>query len=93
MLLSATQYVWVLLYASDVRPGVHLRACLITGATLQGIGREFGHRHHTTTLHSLRKIEEMRCSDSALDGAIRRVKDDMAQHLACISHPGDLWSL
>jgi hypothetical protein len=56
----------------------------LTGATLQEIGREFGDRHHTTTLHSIRKIEEMRQSDGALDGAIRRLMDVIAQHLASI---------
>jgi hypothetical protein len=48
----------------------------LTGATLQEIGREFGHRHHTTTLHAIRKIERMRLSDSALDWAIRRLMGD-----------------
>jgi hypothetical protein len=56
----------------------------LTNATLQEIGREFGGRHHTTTLHSIRKIEEMRQSDGAPDGAIRRLMDEIAQHLASI---------
>jgi len=47
----------------------------LTGATLEEIGREFGHRHHTTIMHSIRKIGEMRRSDGALDCAIRRLMD------------------
>jgi chromosomal replication initiator protein len=45
----------------------------INGATLQEIGREFGNRHHTTILHSIRKIEKLRCSDDAVDRAITQV--------------------
>jgi hypothetical protein len=45
----------------------------LTGASLQEIGSEFGHRHHTTTLHSIRKIEKLRCSDDAVDRAITQV--------------------
>jgi chromosomal replication initiation ATPase DnaA len=64
----------------------------VTLASLQQIGREFGNRHHTTTLHAIRRIERMRRSDGALDGAMRRLMDDITQQLACISRPGDLWS-
>jgi hypothetical protein len=45
----------------------------LTGASLQEIGREFGHRHHTTVLHCIRKIEKLRCSDDAVDRAITQV--------------------
>jgi hypothetical protein len=64
----------------------------LTGASLKEIGQEFGHRHHTTTLYSIRKIEELCCLDGALDAAIRILNDKIAQQLACISCPGDLWS-
>jgi chromosomal replication initiation ATPase DnaA len=56
----------------------------LTGVALQEIGREFGNRHHTTTLHSIRKIEEMRRSDRALDCAIRRLTNDIVVRLDCI---------
>jgi chromosomal replication initiator protein len=56
----------------------------LTGASLQEIGREFGDRHHTTTLHSIRKIDEMRRSDGVLDCAIRRLTDAIVIHLAGI---------
>jgi Bacterial dnaA protein helix-turn-helix len=42
----------------------------LTGASLQEIGREFGGRHHTTVLHSINKIEEMRRSDEGLNRTI-----------------------
>ena len=51
----------------------------LTGASLQEIGREFGNRHHSTTLYSVRKIEEMRRSGGALDCAIRGLMDAVAQ--------------
>lgn len=42
----------------------------LTGASLQEIGRQFGGRHHTTVLHSIKKIEEMRRLDQDLDRSI-----------------------
>jgi hypothetical protein len=56
----------------------------LTSATLEEIGREFGNRHHSTTLHSIRKIEEMCRSDDALDFAIKRLMDDITLRLAGI---------
>ena len=47
----------------------------LTGPSLQEIGREFGGRHHTTVHHSIGKIEEMRCSDEALNCAITRLME------------------
>jgi chromosomal replication initiation ATPase DnaA len=40
---------------------------------LQEIGRQFGGRHHTTVLHSIKKIEELRRSDEALNRTITRL--------------------
>ena len=42
---------------------------------MQEIGREFGGRHHTTVLHSINKIEEMRRSDKDLNRTITRLMD------------------
>jgi chromosomal replication initiation ATPase DnaA len=50
-------------------------ARLITGASLQEIGRQFGGRHHTTVLHSINKIEELRRSDEALNTTITGLMD------------------
>jgi Bacterial dnaA protein helix-turn-helix len=50
-------------------------AMQLTGVSLQDLGRQFGDRHHTTVLHSIGKIEEMRCSDEALNCAITRLME------------------
>jgi chromosomal replication initiator protein len=47
----------------------------VPGASLQEIGRQFGGRHHSTVLHSIRKIEKLLYSDAALNRAITRLKD------------------
>jgi hypothetical protein len=47
----------------------------LTGASLQEIGREFGGRHHSTVLHSINKIEAMRCSDKALHWTTTRLME------------------
>jgi hypothetical protein len=56
----------------------------LTSASLQEIGGEFGDRHHSTVLHSISRMEEMRRSNSALDCAIRRLMDAIVQHLTRI---------
>jgi chromosomal replication initiator protein len=35
----------------------------LTGASLPEIGRKFGGKHHTTVLHSIRKVEQKMASD------------------------------
>jgi len=45
----------------------------LIGASLKEIGREFGGRHHTTVLHSIRKIAEMRRTDKALNRTITQL--------------------
>ena len=45
----------------------------LTGASLQEIGREFGDRHHTTVLHAINKIGEMRRTNEALNSTIARL--------------------
>jgi chromosomal replication initiator protein len=51
----------------------------LTGASLEEIGRQFGGRHHSTVLYSIRRIEEMRRSDEDLDSAITRLMRDALQ--------------
>jgi chromosomal replication initiator protein len=46
-----------------------------TTASLPEIGRQFGGKHHTTVLHSINKIEEMRRSDKELNRTITRLMD------------------
>lgn len=47
----------------------------LTTASLPEIGRQFGGMHHTTVLHSINKIENLRRSDENLDCAITRLMD------------------
>ena len=45
----------------------------LTTASLPEIGREFNGKHHTTVLHSIRKIEELRKTDKDLNRLINKV--------------------
>ncbi len=45
----------------------------LTERSLPEIGRRFGGRDHTTVIHAVRKIEELRRQDSALDEDIHRL--------------------
>jgi chromosomal replication initiator protein len=47
----------------------------LTTASLPEIGRQFGGKHHTTVLHSINKIEELRRSDKELNRTITRLMD------------------
>jgi chromosomal replication initiator protein len=47
----------------------------LTSASLPEIGRQFGGKHHTTVLHSINKIEELRRSDKDLNRTITRLMD------------------
>jgi chromosomal replication initiator protein len=47
----------------------------LTGISLPQIGREFGNKHHTTVLHSINKIEQMRHSDPDLNRLLQTLTD------------------
>jgi chromosomal replication initiator protein len=47
----------------------------LTSASLPEIGRQFGGKHHTTVLHSINKIEQLRRSDKELNRTINRLMD------------------
>jgi len=47
----------------------------LTSASLSEIGRHFGGKHHTTVLHSIRRVDEMRQSDPDLNRLIHSVID------------------
>jgi chromosomal replication initiator protein len=47
----------------------------LTTASLPEIGRQFGGKHHTTVLHSINKIEELRRSDKDVNRVITRLMD------------------
>ncbi len=47
----------------------------LTSASLPEIGRQFGGKHHTTVLHSIHKIENLRQVDKDLNKTINRLLD------------------
>jgi len=49
----------------------------LTPASLPQIGREFGGKHHTTVLHSIRKIEKERDGDRDLDKLINKLTEGL----------------
>lgn len=49
----------------------------LTQASLPEIGRAFGGKHHTTVLHSIRRIDELRQKDTDLNRMIQSVIDSV----------------
>jgi chromosomal replication initiator protein len=49
----------------------------LTHASLPEIGRYFGGKHHTTVLHSITKIDELRQQDSDLNNLIQSLTDSL----------------
>jgi len=49
----------------------------LTPASLPQIGREFGGKHHTTVLHSITKIEQLRQTDRDLNKVINKLNDSL----------------
>ena len=49
----------------------------LTRASLPEIGRVFGGKHHTTVLHSIQKIEDLRQRDANLNSLIQSIMDSL----------------
>jgi chromosomal replication initiator protein len=49
----------------------------LTEASLPEIGRQFGGKHHTTVLHSVDKIEEVRKSDKDLNRLLNKLTEQL----------------
>jgi chromosomal replication initiator protein len=47
----------------------------LTGASLPEIGREFGGKHHTTVLHSLKKVEDQMDKDKEFHSRVKMLLD------------------
>jgi chromosomal replication initiator protein len=45
----------------------------LTRQSLPQIGRNFGGKHHTTVLHSIRKIESLRNKDPEISAAVNSI--------------------
>jgi chromosomal replication initiator protein len=50
----------------------------LTTASLPQIGREFGGKHHTTVLHSINKISDLRQSDRDLNRLLNKLRDTLS---------------
>jgi chromosomal replication initiator protein len=50
----------------------------LTTASLPEIGRAFGGKHHTTVLHAIRKVEELRHSEPDTNRMIQSVIDSFS---------------
>jgi chromosomal replication initiator protein len=46
----------------------------LTSRSLPEIGRKFGNRDHTTVMHAVRKIEELRSTDSSMSEDIELLR-------------------
>jgi len=51
----------------------------MTTASLSEIGLYFGGRHHTTVMHSIAKVHELRRSDAALDHTLTNLLMSLTQ--------------
>ena len=49
----------------------------LTTRSLPEIGRKFGGRDHSTVIHAVRRIEELRATDGDIDQAVRRLLRDL----------------
>ena len=49
----------------------------LTDASLPEIGRQFGGKHHTTVLHSVDKIEEVRKGDKDLNRLLNKLTEQL----------------
>ena len=47
----------------------------MTEASLPEIGRQFGNKHHTTVMHSIAKIDELRRADKDLHRTLNKLQD------------------
>ena len=49
----------------------------LTGASLPQLGREFGNKHHTTVMHSISKIEQLRQADQEFDRRLQTLRESL----------------
>ncbi|MGH9607412.1 MAG: chromosomal replication initiator protein DnaA [Terracidiphilus sp.] len=50
----------------------------MTEASLPEIGRQFGNKHHTTVMHSIGKIDELRRTDKDLHRTLNKLHDQLS---------------
>jgi len=49
----------------------------LTSQSLPQIGKDFGGKHHTTVLHSVRKIEKLREKDPVISDAVKKIENSL----------------
>jgi len=49
----------------------------MTEASLPEIGRQFGNKHHTTVMHSIAKIDDLRASDKDLQRTLNKLQEQL----------------
>jgi chromosomal replication initiator protein len=49
----------------------------LTHASLPEIGRSFGGKHHSTVIHSIKKVEELRKKDSEFNSLITNLTESL----------------
>jgi chromosomal replication initiator protein len=49
----------------------------MTEASLPEIGRQFGGKHHTTVMHSIGKIDEMKRTDKDLNRTLTKLMETL----------------
>ena len=49
----------------------------LTEASLPEIGRQFGGKHHTTVMHSIGKIDELRRADKNLNSTLNKLQETL----------------
>ena len=49
----------------------------MTEASLPEIGRQFGNKHHTTVMHSIAKIDELRRTDKDLQRTLNKLQEQL----------------
>jgi chromosomal replication initiator protein len=49
----------------------------LTNASLPEIGRAFGGKHHTTVMHSIKRIEDLRHTDADLNRLLHKLIDSL----------------
>ena len=54
----------------------------LTGKSLPQIGKDFGGKHHTTVLHSIRKIESLRKKDPKIAAAVNAIVKSLREESA-----------
>ena len=55
----------------------------LTNASLPEIGKSFGGKHHSTVIHSIRKVEDLRQTDAAFN-----TPDQHPDRVVSVANPG-----